>query len=495
MQDISLTRDTVSIPSVSYELLTGSQGKSLAYLSVSIFGEETNRLLASHIADITKANVPDIQEAYQQKIYEIPTLTEPYKNLSTVPPDFVVKQMEQFTHNPYNAHSNKSSSRMFQTLGQDYLKQGNFPKAVDSFQKSLQKDPHNPHSHLLLGDTYAQLGERARAEEHYDIYKHIYEMKNYSSMGKGVVQGATDAAHFVKNVLCHPIKTISSFAEGFKDIYREGKENGIWMAALKMASPEAHKICTNPDMPPEEMEDLMNQGFGKIGFNIMLNKGVGKLLTGKSPPPLAAAIIEEKTAASIAERLATAQKAATSTLENSKISTRKVPTKSSISADAATARAAEEALGLPKKAPRFNHPLTRGEAEILRKAYRKAEEFLDNHNKRFISEDLARELIHSQGYRTFPKPKCIPEHYKPMITDRGCGIKYVDPLNPNDTYIRVMPGKPHSEYPCQRNPYVRIAKKEKNLKIKGEVTTDFEAMHISVEEFLQIEEVPFMLQK
>lgn len=60
MQDISLTRDTVSIPSVSYELLTGSQGKSLAYLSVSIFGEETNRLLASHIADITKANVHGI---------------------------------------------------------------------------------------------------------------------------------------------------------------------------------------------------------------------------------------------------------------------------------------------------------------------------------------------------------------------------------------------------------------------------------------------------
>lgn len=60
MQDISLTRDTVSIPSVSYELLTGSQGKKIAYLALSIFGEETNKLLMSHIQDIKKSNVAGI---------------------------------------------------------------------------------------------------------------------------------------------------------------------------------------------------------------------------------------------------------------------------------------------------------------------------------------------------------------------------------------------------------------------------------------------------
>lgn len=60
MQDISLTRDSISIPSVSYELLTGSQGKKIAYLSLSIFGEETDKLLKSHIADIIKENVSGI---------------------------------------------------------------------------------------------------------------------------------------------------------------------------------------------------------------------------------------------------------------------------------------------------------------------------------------------------------------------------------------------------------------------------------------------------
>lgn len=60
IQDISLTRDSVSIPSVSYELLTGAQGEKIAYLALSIFGEETNRLLLSHIAAIREAQVAGI---------------------------------------------------------------------------------------------------------------------------------------------------------------------------------------------------------------------------------------------------------------------------------------------------------------------------------------------------------------------------------------------------------------------------------------------------
>ena len=60
MQDFTLTRDSISIPSVSYELMTGSKGQTIAYLAVSIFGEETNKLLVSHIADITKAKVSGI---------------------------------------------------------------------------------------------------------------------------------------------------------------------------------------------------------------------------------------------------------------------------------------------------------------------------------------------------------------------------------------------------------------------------------------------------
>ena len=43
------------------------------------------------------------------------------------------------------------------------------------------------------------------------------------------------------------------------------------------------------------------------------------------------------------------------------------------------------------------------------------------------------------------------------FSDRGCGIKYIHP-NDNGTYIRVMPGKPHS--PIQPKENLMFQKKE-----------------------------------
>ena len=70
-----------------------------------------------------------------------------------------------------------------------------------------------------------------------------------------------------------------------------------------------------------------------------------------------------------------------------------------------------------------------------------------------MSEAKAKKLIEKAGFKTFSRPKGIPENYNVVLSDKGCGIKYVHPTD-KGTFVRVMPGKPHSPYPSQRKPYV-----------------------------------------
>ena len=70
-----------------------------------------------------------------------------------------------------------------------------------------------------------------------------------------------------------------------------------------------------------------------------------------------------------------------------------------------------------------------------------------------LPEAQAHELIRQTGIQTYRKPGDIPETFRVKITSDGAGIKYVHPSN-EQTYIRVMPGKPHSRNPAQQKPYV-----------------------------------------
>ncbi len=63
-------------------------------------------------------------------------------------------------------------------------------------------------------------------------------------------------------------------------------------------------------------------------------------------------------------------------------------------------------------------------------------------------------------------------------------MKYVHPVH-EETYIRVMPGKPHSPNPCQQKPYVVQMKDGKVLdKLGNQVLRDAPEAHIPLEEFV-----------
>ena len=73
-----------------------------------------------------------------------------------------------------------------------------------------------------------------------------------------------------------------------------------------------------------------------------------------------------------------------------------------------------------------------------------------------------------------------------MITEKGAGMEYVHPINTH-VRVRVMPGKPHSQWPSQQKPYAIQKKNGKVLDKAGQtVLSDAPEAHIPIEEFVFI---------
>jgi hypothetical protein len=117
--------------------------------------------------------------------------------------------------------------------------------------------------------------------------------------------------------------------------------------------------------------------------------------------------------------------------------------------------------------------------------FNRAENFLKSYQTRTFSSELEiRELIRQSGVETFPRPQGIPENYKIRLTDKSAGIKYIHPKD-DGTYVRIMPGKPHSPFPCQREPYVTQMQHGKALDKYGNITnTNAPEAHIPIGEFI-----------
>ena len=112
----------------------------------------------------------------------------------------------------------------------------------------------------------------------------------------------------------------------------------------------------------------------------------------------------------------------------------------------------------------------------------KAQDYLKAY-KEFMPEEKCRELIHQTGIATFPRPAGIPKDFRTKLSNKGAGIKYVHPEN-HQTYIRVMPGKPHAKHLHQQKPYIIYMKDGKTLdKIGRVVAADAPEAHIPINEF------------
>jgi tetratricopeptide (TPR) repeat protein len=122
-------------------------------------------------------------------------------------------------------------------------------------------------------------------------------------------------------------------------------------------------------------------------------------------------------------------------------------------------------------------------AEAIKKM-RVDEAFVKSLRKQNLSESAIRKTLHELGYKTFPRPKVVPENFKVNFSQKNFGMEYVDPKNPH-TSFRVMPGDPGSPNPWQHEPYVIHKKNSKFLDIDGnEVERKSREAHISLEKLI-----------
>ena len=79
----------------------------------------------------------------------------------------------------------------------------------------------------------------------------------------------------------------------------------------------------------------------------------------------------------------------------------------------------------------------------------------------------------------------IPKDWIRKPSNKGDGIKYIQPGTKNSTYIRIQKGNPNSSAPGQRHPYyVRWQKNGKSLDKNGNITNkDSYESHIPLENF------------
>ncbi|MBI3211803.1 MAG: hypothetical protein HYZ47_03865 [Simkania negevensis] len=72
--------------------------------------------------------------------------------------------------------------------------------------------------------------------------------------------------------------------------------------------------------------------------------------------------------------------------------------------------------------------------------------------KQVLTEVQVRKILHKAGYKTFPRPKGIPQDWTVRISQKGGGIVYQH--KNNQFYVRVSPGNPTSPNYVQQHPYV-----------------------------------------
>jgi hypothetical protein len=102
----------------------------------------------------------------------------------------------------------------------------------------------------------------------------------------------------------------------------------------------------------------------------------------------------------------------------------------------------------------------------------------------YMPESQIREFIHATGIPTFPRPKGIPENYRVKLADKPGGMKYVHPTD-EGTYVRIMPGKAHSPFLLQREPYVNHRIHGKSIDKHGNIIpNDSPEAHIPIHEFV-----------
>jgi hypothetical protein len=302
---------------------------------------------------------------------------------------------------------------------------------------------------------------------------------------KGVYESGEGILLFLADFVSHPIQTSTQIVEALSTLTELAGENE-WELICEPLAPEISQLVKDWDTLPSELRgELAGYAVGKHGGDILAPGALAKV-AGKS-------INSAKELAAICKNIKLANE--TLVLETAAGLGNSAKIEEIISSARKTKFLGDE-LGFTAKEmaelkqagrlettleQRLNH-LSLPKQESIQ-LFKEAEEFLRGF-KGFRPEQEVRNLIHKTGLPTFPRPKGIPENFRVKLSNKGAGMKYVHPNN-EGTYVRVMPGKPHSPLPYQQKPYVTQMKNGKALDNFGnEVASNTPEAHIPIKEFV-----------
>lgn len=463
--------------------------------------EENGRAIGSIIAHETFSLI-------EHKLPYQPGLSQEIQEIKITYPFFASQgdrghlEIDQRFSTNYTHFFSPNNTVNFNTLyharAENALDHGYHEQAILDFGKVIAANPTNPLPYLERGAAYFSLKDYDRSLE--DYHNFVSQTKTTQPLSipdfsygfaKGLPKGIYDSGSglflFASDLIQHPINTGAQMWDALTLLSNLAKTEQ-WDTLSEALAPEVHQLVKEWDsLPSDKKGELTGYAFGKYGADILLPgaiaKAVSKGLKGgqelaiiyKSLQTAEQSLVLESAAnigngAKIAEVIEASQKTIALGDELGFSTTEMAHLKQAGQLEGTISHAFENVAHNPTLQDSFQ-------------LFGRAQNFLKSY-KGFMPEEQCRELIHQAGIQTFPRPIGVPENFRTKLSGKGAGMKYVHPEN-EETYIRIMPGKPHSPFPYQQKPYVIQMKDGKAFDKYGNIVLqNAPEAHIPFEEFI-----------
>lgn len=360
------------------------------------------------------------------------------------------------------------AAALYQASGEVAASHGMHADAVRNFTKAIDKSPTNHQLYLERGKAHFDAGNYSESIQDF----HQFTARN-SPMGsaalptmtyyftRGLLRGAAHSGSqlcvLVIDLVNHPIHTTGQMLEGLRAL-AQLSINAEWDGLAQALVPEARELITNWNtLSDERKSDMAGFILGKHGVDILLPGATAKAVTKgvRGAREFAVACRQLRTA----EHTLALEAAAGRAQAGVNVAEILKTNKNTLNLGESLGFSTQEMAGL-KQAGSLEATIAEADAAVFNSEaflaskihFEKAQEFLKQF-KGYMTESEAHILIRQTGTPTFPRPAGIPENYRVKLSDKGAGIRYVHPTD-EQISIRVMPGKPHSHNPAQRNPYI-----------------------------------------
>lgn len=455
--------------------------------------EETGRVLGTLF----------VHESLQNVEKNFPTYSQAIPDFSL--PDFspMRREIDEHFSSDYSHYFDDPSKEInFNSLsyhkrGEKAAAFGCYDQAIHDFTKAIEIDPTSPIPYLDRSTMYFGLGDYERSIEDFNEYasqiKEAYPAAIFQftlGFARGLPKGIYESGHgmflFLTNMIKDPIHSSWQMWEALSVLSNLARSKE-WSLLGEALVPEVLELIHGWDkLSFDQKGERAGYIFGKYGADILVPGTVAKAVSK--------GVKGAKELNAVYNSLKNAEK--TLVLESVAGLGSGAKAAEVINAGQKTLSLGEE-LGFStremaklKQAGELETTVTTayGHLDLSMqesiKLFEKAEIKLKPHQGIYMSESRIRELIHEAGIPTFPRPKGIPENYRIKLSDKPGGMKYVHP-NDEGTYVRIMPGKSHSQNPSQQKPYVNHRINGISLDKHGNIVSNKSTeAHILLEEFV-----------